>query len=130
RVSDSSKYSQLKLKAELVMLSACESGRGQNVRGEGLIGLTRALQCDGARSVLASQWKVADFSTAQLMLTFHRHLRAGLAKDEALRRAMARVRQAPEMAHPYFWTAFFLARLWCLAEHWGKSLKLVEHTTL
>ena len=101
-------YSQLQLRAELVVLSACETGRGQTVRGEGLIGLTRALQYAGARSVLASRWKVADFSTARLMRAFHGHLREGLAKDEALRRAMARVRQNPETAHPYFWAAFFL----------------------
>jgi CHAT domain-containing protein len=101
-------YSQLKLKAELVVLSACETGRGKNVRGEGLIGLTRALQYAGARSVLASQWKVADFSTAKLMLAFHHALRGGLAKDEALRRAMALVRQNPGTAHPYFWAPFFL----------------------
>lgn len=101
-------YSQLKLKAELVVLSACETGRGKNVRGEGLIGLTRALQYAGARSILASQWKVADFSTARLMLAFHRSLRDGLTKDEALRQAMALVRHNPETAHPYFWAPFFL----------------------
>src|SRR5204863_5551514 len=80
-------YSQLKLRAELVVLSACETGRGQNMRAEGIVGLTRALQYAGARSVVASQWNVADESTATLMVAFHRGLRAGLAKDEALRQA-------------------------------------------
>jgi CHAT domain-containing protein len=101
-------YSQLKLKAELVVLSACESGRGQEVKGEGLIGLTRALQYAGARSIVASQWKVADQSTATLMAAFHRSLRQGLSKDEALRQAMAQVRQNPATSHPYYWAPFIL----------------------
>src|SRR5207244_12950237 len=84
-------YSQLHLKAELVVLSACETGRGENVASEGIVGLTRALQYAGARSVLASLWKVADESTATLMVAFHRKLRQGLAKDEALRQALAAV---------------------------------------
>jgi CHAT domain-containing protein/tetratricopeptide (TPR) repeat protein len=101
-------YSQLKLTAELVVLSACETGRGENVQGEGIVGLVRALQYAGARSVVASQWKVADESTSRLMVAFHRKLRAGLAKDEALRQAMAVVRSDPRWAHPYYWAAFFL----------------------
>src|SRR5207248_4858503 len=101
-------YSQLHLKAELVVLSACETGRGENVAGEGIVGMTRALQYAGARSVVASQWKVADESTATLMVAFHRKLRRGLAKDEALRQAMATVRQQPRTALPYFWAPFVL----------------------
>jgi len=101
-------HSQLKLRAELVVLSACETGRGQTVRGEGLIGLTRALQYAGARSVIASQWKAEDEATLTLMVTLHRNLRAGLAKDEALRRAMARVRRQEGFEHPYYWAGFFL----------------------
>jgi CHAT domain-containing protein len=101
-------FSQLKLKADLVVLSACETGRGQNVRGEGIVGMTRALQYAGARSIVASQWKVADASTQTLMVAFHRKLRAGLAKDEALRQAMTVVWKNPKTAHPYYWAAFFL----------------------
>jgi CHAT domain-containing protein len=101
-------YSQLKLKADLVVLSACETGRGQEVEGEGLVGLSRALQYAGARSIVASQWKVADRSTAELMVAFHRALRQGLAKDEALRRAMAHVRGNPATSHPYYWAPFVL----------------------
>jgi CHAT domain-containing protein/Tfp pilus assembly protein PilF len=101
-------YSQLKLRAELVVLSACETGRGQNVRGEGIVGLTRALQYAGARTVVASQWSVADDSTATLMVAFHRKLREGLARDEALRQAMIHLQQNPQTAHPYYWAAFVL----------------------
>jgi CHAT domain-containing protein len=101
-------YSQLKLRAELVVLSACETGRGQRVRGEGIIGMTRALQYAGARSIVATQWKVDDRSAAMLMVAFHRNLRQGLAKDEALRQAMGLVRKSKRRGHPYYWAAFFL----------------------
>jgi CHAT domain-containing protein/tetratricopeptide (TPR) repeat protein len=101
-------YSQLHLKAELVVLSACETGRGENVAGEGIVGLTRALQYAGARSVVASQWKVADQSTATLMVAFHEKLRQGMPKDEALQEAMAAVRRNPRTAHPYYWAPFVL----------------------
>jgi CHAT domain-containing protein/Tfp pilus assembly protein PilF len=101
-------YSRLKLKAGLVVLSACETGRGENVQGEGIVGLTRALQYAGARAVLASQWKVADAGTSRLMVAFHQMLRRGLAKDEALRRAMALVRGNRQTAQPYYWAPFVL----------------------
>jgi CHAT domain-containing protein/tetratricopeptide (TPR) repeat protein len=98
----------LPLDADLVVLSACETGRGERVRGEGLVGLTRALQGAGARSVVASHWKVADASTAALMVSFHERLKEGLAKDEALRRAMMESAAGPATHHPYYWAAFFL----------------------
>jgi CHAT domain-containing protein len=100
--------SQLKLKAELVVLSACDTGQGENVHGEGIVGLTQALQHAGARSIVASQWAVSDESTARLMVAFHRGLRRGLPKDEALRQAMALVRRNPQTADPYYWAPFFL----------------------
>ena len=98
----------LPLRADLVVLSACETGRGERVRGEGLVGLTRALQGAGARSVVATHWKVADESTAELMVSFHEKLRAGLSKDEALRKAMAETAAKPETSHPFYWAPFFL----------------------
>jgi CHAT domain-containing protein len=100
--------SQLKLRAELVVLSACETGRGKHVRSEGIVGLVRALQAAGARSIVASQWPVGDASTEGLMVAFHQKLRTGVAKDEALRQAMEAVRQDPETADPRYWAAFFL----------------------
>jgi CHAT domain-containing protein len=99
---------QLKLQAELVVLSACETGLGEKVRGEGLVGLTRALQYAGARSIVASQWPVSDASTQALMVRFHQELRKGAAKDEALRRAMAAVAADAKWAHPYYWAPFLL----------------------
>jgi CHAT domain-containing protein len=101
-------YSQLRLRANLVVLSACETGLGQFVAGEGIVGLTRALQIAGARSVVASHWQVADRGTTTLMVAFHENLRRGLAKDEALRQAMATVRKNGRTAPPYYWAPFFL----------------------
>ena len=84
-------FERLRLKADLVTLSACESAAGSELRGEGLIGLTRAFHYAGARTVLASLWKVSDRSTAPLMAAFYRELKSGTAKDEALRRAQLRL---------------------------------------
>ena len=100
-------FSQLKLRAELVVLSACDTARGDIVRGEGVVGLTRALEYAGARSIVATQWSVASGdSTAHLMEEFHRDLRKGEAKDEALKDAMATVRK--EHPQPFYWAPFIL----------------------
>jgi len=100
----------LKLNAELVVLSACETGRGVTVSGEGLIGLTRAWQYAGARTVVSSQWKVSDASTAALMVAFHKHLLEGMERDEALRLAMVDVAgdKSGRWSSPYHWAAFVL----------------------
>lgn len=101
---------QLKLNADLVVLSACSSGLGKLVNGEGLIGLTRAFFYAGARSVVVSLWNVNDLATAELMKTFYQHLKRGLPKDEALRQAkLAMIRsQQRTWRHPYFWAPFVL----------------------
>jgi CHAT domain-containing protein/Tfp pilus assembly protein PilF len=103
---------RVRLDADLVTLSACETGLGRNIGGEGLIGLARAFQYAGARSVLASLWEVSDRSTALLMERFYGGLKRGLSKDEALRAAQAEVRQQAAYAHPYHWAAFQLSGLW------------------
>jgi CHAT domain-containing protein len=101
-------YSQLKLKAELLVLSACESGRGENVQGEGIVGLTRALQYAGAHSVVASQWLVNDSSAQKLMITFHELLLQNKPKHQALQQAMRLVNSDPATKHPYYWASFIL----------------------
>ncbi len=88
-------FEQVRLDAELVTLSACETGLGEEVGGDGLIGLTRAFQYAGARSVLASLWGVSDRSTSALMQRFYRYLRLGRAKDEALRLAQLDLLRGP-----------------------------------
>jgi CHAT domain-containing protein/tetratricopeptide (TPR) repeat protein len=99
----------LKLNADLVVLSACQTGLGKNVKGEGLVGLTQAFFYAGARSVAASLWNVDDRSTADLMVQFHRHLRSGnLEQAQALRRAQLDLIERTPFAHPYYWAPFVL----------------------
>ena len=108
-------FEQLRINADLVTLSACETGLGTEMGGEGLIGLTRAFQYAGARSVLASLWSVADESTAELMNRFYGYLKAGKTKDEALRaaqmdliRGSAGNRRSLDLSQPFHWAAFEL----------------------
>lgn len=93
------------LPAELVVLSACESGLGQLQDGEGVISLARAFTQAGARAMVTTLWSVEDRATAQIMAGFYRYLSEGLAKDAALRQArLDYVDSAePEFAHPFFW---------------------------
>jgi len=78
---------QMRLDADLVTLSACDTALGKDMGGEGLVGLVRAFQYAGARTVLASLWSVSDRSTAELMKRFYGYLKQGKPKDEALRAA-------------------------------------------
>ncbi len=98
----------LKLNAELAVLSACETGLGKEVRGEGMVGLTRAFLYAGAEAVAVSLWKVADPATAELMVRFYRHLKAGMKKAEALRQARLEMFGQAQYVHPYYWAAFVL----------------------
>lgn len=104
-------FEQVHLDADLVTLSACSTGLGQELNGEGLIGLTRAFQYAGARSVLASLWSVDDYRTMQLMRRFYAELHAGASKDAALRTAQLQLVHSSSN-DPYFWAAFSLAGDW------------------
>jgi CHAT domain-containing protein/tetratricopeptide (TPR) repeat protein len=99
---------QVRLDADLVTLSACNTALGEEMGGEGLVGLTRAFQLAGARSVLASLWEVGDSATAVFMPAFYRRLSSGASKDEALRSAQRMAIRTPERSHPFFWAAFQL----------------------
>lgn len=105
-------FEQVRLDADLVTLSACNTGLGQDLSGEGLIGLTRAFQYAGARSVLASLWNVDDFRTMQLMEHFYQQLKAGTSKDEALRQAQLALIHSPASSSPFYWAAFSLIGDW------------------
>jgi tetratricopeptide (TPR) repeat protein len=99
----------LKLHADLVVLSACETGIGQMHRGEGIMSFSRAFAYAGASSAVISLWKVPDKATSLLMVNFYKHLKEGLAKDEALRQAkLDFIRDYPQMAHPFYWAGFIL----------------------
>ncbi len=97
---------------ELVVLSACETGRGQVQNGEGVFGLGRALQEAGAESVLMSLWSVPDRETQELMTQFYKNWLTGMDKPEALRRAQIterdRVKERYGKDLPYYWGAFIL----------------------
>jgi CHAT domain-containing protein/Tfp pilus assembly protein PilF len=103
----------LNLPAELVVLSACETGLGKQIQGEGLIGLTRGFMYAGASRVVASLWKVDDIATAELMGRFYK----GMEKDHvspaaALRRAQIEMWKQPRWRDPYYWAAFELQGEW------------------
>lgn len=99
----------LKLPVDLVVLSACSTGLGKDLRGEGLIGLTRGFMYAGAASVVASMWKVDDEATAELMRYFYRSmLRDGLPPAAALRRAQIAMSQQKRWQSPYYWSGFVI----------------------
>ena len=92
---------------DLVVLSACRTGLGKDVQGEGLIGLTRGFMYAGAASVVASLWKVDDEATAELMKRFYANmLKEGMTPAAALRAAQNSIRQQPQWSSPYYWAAF------------------------
>lgn len=104
---------EMHLRADLVTLSACDSGLGREMGAEGLIGLVRAFQLAGARSVVGSLWSVADGSTARFMARFYGALYGGSPKDEALRQAqLALIGETSGFSHPFYWGAFELFGDW------------------
>jgi CHAT domain-containing protein/Tfp pilus assembly protein PilF len=105
-------FESLRLDASLVTLSACRTGLGKQLAGEGLLGLTWAFQYAGARSVLASLWEVNDASTGELMRRFYGHLGRGESKAEALRLAQVELLRRRPTSPPYFWAAFQLMGEW------------------
>jgi CHAT domain-containing protein len=101
------------LHAEVVVLSACETGRGELITGEGLLGMSWAVMTAGVPTVVVSQWKVDSASTTQLMVAFHRviapeALKPGpiRGKAEALRRAEMELIHTPGYQHPFYWAGF------------------------
>ena len=95
----------MRLNADLVTLSACETGLGKIANGDDVVGLTRGFLYAGSRSIVASLWKVDDEATAYLMTRFYQSLK-GTSKREALR--LAQIETRKKYPHPYYWAAFQL----------------------
>jgi CHAT domain-containing protein len=103
----------LKLPAELVVLSACETGLGKEVRGEGLEGMTRGFMYAGARRVVVSLWNVNDKATAALMQNFYAGmLRGNKSPAAALRAAQIQMLRTRQWQSPYYWAAFVMQGEW------------------
>ena len=103
----------LNLSADLVVLSACQTGLGKEIRGEGLVGLTRGFMFAGAPRVVASLWKVDDAATAELMKRFYAAmLKDNLRPAAALRRAKIEMWKQKRWQAPYYWAAFELQGEW------------------
>ncbi|WP_445313941.1 CHAT domain-containing protein [Microcoleus vaginatus] len=103
----------LKLAANLVVLSACQTGMGQIVQGEGMVGLTRGFMYAGAQRVVVSLWSVDDEGTATLMSSFYQGmLQKGLTPAAALRAAQLEMLKQEEWRSPYYWAAFTLQGEW------------------
>lgn len=99
-----------RLRAELVVLGACQTGLGNLKDAEGTVGFQRAFLAKGARSTLVSLWTVDDSASSALLREFYEQwLTGGLSKSEALRRAQDSVRRTEGFGHPRFWAAFVLA---------------------
>lgn len=96
----------LKLHADLAVLSGCETARGRVTPGEGMVGLSWAFLAAGVPTTVVSQWKVGSESTAPLMIAFHRHLRTGAPPAAALRLAMLELRRDSRWRHPFYWAPF------------------------
>ncbi len=103
----------LKLPAEVVVLSACETGLGKEIRGEGLVGLTRGFMYAGTPRVVVSLWSVNDKATAELMTKFYqRMITEGLRPAAALRAAQIEMSKQTPWSAPYYWAAFVLQGEW------------------
>jgi len=101
----------LNMDAELVILSACETGTGKLLRGEGLMSIGRAFKYAGCPNLIMSLWKINDRSASEIINRFNRNLKKGQNKDVALRNAKIDYINSTEMhgrAHPFFWSAFIM----------------------
>jgi tetratricopeptide (TPR) repeat protein len=97
----------LKMNADIVALTACQSGLGKRTAGEGTMGMGRAFQYVGARSVLMSLWSVSQYTSVELVTSFFRNMKNGKGKVEALAAARTELRQRG-FDHPFFWAPFIL----------------------
>lgn len=102
----------MRLNADLAVLSACETGNGQIQKGEGVMSLSRAFKYAGVPNIVMSFWKADDFYTKYIMTQFYQFLKSGAGKNEALQQAkiaqLATAKDNKEAAHPFYWANFVL----------------------
>jgi len=98
----------LNLQSDIVVLSACETGLGRMVSGDGVIGLTRAFQVAGSNRVLVTLWPVSDEATEEFMVSFYGKVKAGMSYREALVKVKDEFRRSKDYSAPYFWAGFVL----------------------
>lgn len=98
----------LQMDADLVVLSACDTGLGSLQRGEGLIGFSRAFYYAGASNLVVSMWRVSDQPTSRLMISFYNQIMEGKTYGESIREAKMELISNPETAAPRYWAAFIL----------------------
>lgn len=104
----------IRLSADLVVLSACQTAVGRNLRGEGLVSLTRGFMYGGAARVVASLWKIDDEASKELMAKFYYHMlgQEKMTPAAALRAAQNDIMKQNRWRHPYFWAAFVMQGEW------------------
>ncbi len=109
-VVQSAEIARLKLNADMVTLSACQTGLGRMLAGEGVLGISRSFLVAGAQSLVVSLWNVNDAATAELMKTLYRNLNRGMSREDALRQAKLSLIHGESRAwrHPYYWAPFIL----------------------
>ncbi|KAK3747839.1 hypothetical protein QZH41_015981, partial [Actinostola sp. cb2023] len=98
---------EIRVRAQLVVLSCCHSGRGE-IRAEGVVGMSRAFLAAGARAVVASLWAIDDYVTLEFMASFYKFLRYGDSASLSLKNAMEELRGNRRYSEPKYWAPFFL----------------------
>ena len=99
---------RVQMRAGLVVLSCCHSGRGE-IKAEGVVGIARAFLGAGARSVLVSLWAIDDEATLEFMKSFYLHLAEGRSASESLNRAMKCLRESEQFSEVMYWAPWFLS---------------------
>ncbi len=97
---------------KLVVLSACDTGVGKVVSGDGVYGLRRALVLAGSEAQMMSLWTVSDTGTRELMIEYYRRLKAGEGRSEALRQTQLQLLENPQRQHPFYWASFIQSGEW------------------
>ncbi len=100
--------SSLNLNAQMVCLSACQTGLGEVKKGEGMVGLSRAFMVAGSKNVGVTLWSVDDAATAEFMTRMYKKVKSGMSYSEAYRKVKNEFRNSDDYNHPYYWAAFVL----------------------